>query len=295
MHPIPDDISHYDTAEIVWNVRCEAKETVKQRIDEVLDEEPELRGIDPEKVLKPQNFALISRVDPDLALKFQNYMDSAIAYDFEFTINEQNNKVASVGFLVPFLSGGTLGAGAGAELHKSRTGERRFKTAEKFRELVKLDCDGFRKPDGNIVYPLTGSIGMARIMNTFINLAEMGGGKDSFTDTLTFETRFVGNTGAILGLDAVPNQFRVVAAKADLDAERRDVHKLTVSLAFPLDDLRLDADDRSSETRALENLCIARAEQREDAADTLRLYPPEIYCRRSEKESAANTDRRLLE
>jgi hypothetical protein len=147
---------------------------------------------------------------------------------------------------------------------------------------------------------MTGSIGMAKIMNTFIDLSEMGGGRDSFTDTITFVTHVSGSAGAGLVLEPVTDQFRVVGAKADVDAARSDTHKLTVSLAFPTEDLRPDSgerggEERGSETRALENLCIARAEQREDENETLRLYPPEIYCRRSEKESASYTDRRLLE
>ncbi|OYW52371.1 MAG: hypothetical protein B7Y80_19645 [Hyphomicrobium sp. 32-62-53] len=295
VHPVPDDVSEYSTTEIVKNVRCEAKATVRERIDEALDTKGELREIDPERILEPENFMRIKRVDAHLAQKFQNYMDSAIAYDFEFTINELNSKSGSVGFLVPFLSGGSLQAGIEGDLRKSRTGDRRFKTVEKFRELVKLDCSDFVQPAGNLLYPMTGSIGMSKIMNTFIDLSELGGGKDSFTDTITFLTVASGKAGGALVLEPVSNQFRAVGAKADIDVSRSDTHKLTVSLAFPIEDLRPNSYERGSETRALENLCIARAEQRENEADTLRLYPPEIYCRRSEKESAAFSDRRLLE
>ena len=36
--PMPDDVSIYSTEEIVRNVRCEAKEAVRQRIQEALFE-----------------------------------------------------------------------------------------------------------------------------------------------------------------------------------------------------------------------------------------------------------------
>lgn len=295
VHPIPDDITHYSTRDIVWHVRCEGKQAVRDRIGAVLRRDPRLADIVPDDILKPRELSRIRRANPELAAKFQNYMNSAIAYNFEFTINENNTGSASAGLFVPFFSGGSLGAGAGGGIEKTRTGERRFNMEEKFWELVKLDCKHFNEPNPNLVYPMTGSIGMARIMDTFIDLTEMGGGKNSFTDTITFYTKLDGSANANLVLLPVTNQFRVIAAQGNLSTYRSDQHKLTVSLAFPLEDLRGESDDRAGEIRALENLCIARAEQREDENDTLRLYPPELYCRRSEQRSAQETDRRLLE
>ncbi len=91
----------------------------------------------------------------------------------------------------------------------------------------------------------------------------------------------------------VPNSYSCLsrtssaswALKGDMSAYRMDQHRLTVSLFFPTGDIRHESNDREGVARALENLCIARAEQREDQNDTLRLYPPELYCRRSEKGS----------
>jgi hypothetical protein len=294
-------VSFYDTAEIVRNVRCEAKGAVRRRIDEALDKHYALRDIPPDNVLEPDFFRQVRRVDPKLAATFRNYMNSAIAYDFEFLIEEDNNASASAGFFVPLFGEGEVGAGAGGSVGKSRAGERRFKTAETFGDLVKLKCPlDFEPPRKNLLYPMTGSIGIAKIMNTFIDLSEMGGGQDDFTDKITFATTVSGGANGTLVLLPITDQFRLVKADAAIDAKRIDRHNLIVSLKFPSEDLRGKSFDSvaigaHSKVRALENLCIARAEQREDEADTLRLYPPEIYCRRTEKESAANTDRRLLE
>ncbi len=63
-----------------------------------------------------------------------------------------------------------------------------------------------------MIYPMTGSIGMDRIMNTFIDLTEMGGGQNSFTDIITFVTKVSGNASAELVLLPVQDQFRVVGA-----------------------------------------------------------------------------------
>ena len=69
LHPLPDDVSTYSTEEIVRNVRCEAKEAVRQRIQEALFEAG-IAGINPEEVLKDRNLARIRRINSVLAAKF---------------------------------------------------------------------------------------------------------------------------------------------------------------------------------------------------------------------------------
>lgn len=281
IHPLPDDVSPYTTDQIVFNVRCEAKAAVRNRIQQALAVHPPIARIDPEEVLVPANFQRIKRTAPALAGKIENYMGSSIAYDFEFLIVEKNIAGASAGFLMPFTSGGSLALAGGGNASKTRDAARRFKMVEFFQDLVKLDCTRFVQPSKNPVHPMTGSIGMGRIMDTFIDLTELGGGQGTFTDTITFVTRFDANASAGLVLLPVKDHLRLVKADAAIAAERTDTHKLIVSLAFPTQDLRVARVDRrgDSKARAEEDLCIARAEEREDRAGTLRLYPPEYYCR----------------
>lgn len=292
IHPIPDNVSPYSTEEIVRNVRCEAKVAVRERISLALRDYPQLRDIVPDEILQERNYKRIAAVAPKLALTFQNYMGSTIAYDFEFHITERNNKAASAFFKLPFLNGGAVDFGGGAKLEETRDAVRRFKTLEIFADLIKLPCETYAKPGRNYLYPLTGSIGVARIMNTFINLAQLGGGRDTFTDTITFTTRLEGVGQGSLVMEPIKGSVRLVKADAAMSAERADVHKLIVSLSFPTQDLRearpgaplnlksIEALGRESTLRAQENLCIARAEEREDRAGTLRQLPPEAYCRR---------------
>lgn len=300
IHPIPDNVSSYRTEDIVRNVRCEAKETVKYRIEDALSFYPALRGIEGDQVLIKANFNKIIKVAPLIAAKIRSYMGSSIAYEFEFTINEANDKEGGVGLAVPFLSGGRFDFGGSGKFNRLREGKRTVKTEETFADLVKLPCPAdFMKPAPNIVYPLTGSIGMDRIMNTFINLAELGGGKDTFTDVITFTTTVQGTVDAKLVLSPVTDQVRVVGANGMLFARRTDVHKLRVALAFPTEDTRIgpggggniqaliERAGRSSTKRALEDICIARAEDREEQQGTLRLVPPEVYCRRDPRRPTA--------
>ena len=297
IHPIPDNLSPLPTEEIVKTARCETKLAVYERIERELVSRS-IKGIDPEAILTPANYIAIRKIDPLLALKFEAYGASAIAYTFEFLITEQDNAEASAGFKLPFTKG-TLELGVNGKLQKSRHGHRRFESLETFADLAKLDCRGFGKRERNIVYPVTGSIGLDRAMHTFIELAELGGGKGNFTDTLVFTTRIGGGINPKLVLSPVTNKLKLVNAEAKLDVERLDVHKVTVSFAFPAVDLRTPRDDsfgtrtRVAEIspavlkslsddalrRASENLCVARALDREDTFGSLRLYPPEHYCR----------------
>jgi hypothetical protein len=95
----------------------------------------------------------------------------------------------------------------------------------------------------------------------------------------------------LIKLDPVPNQFRPVSATAAYSASRLDIHKLTISLAFPRPDApqgitgvtRVDGDlnapfERPADCRARYNLCVADARTREDLFRKLRLQAPEVYC-----------------
>ena len=291
IHPIPDDVSRYSTEEIVRNVRCEAKEAVRQRIMLGLHKAG-LDGINPDTVLvNKSDFAKIQRAAPDLAKKFVAYGASTIAYTFDFMIDETNDNSGAVGFNIPFGSGGNFSLGLDGGLHKARTGHRNFKTVEHFSDLVRLDCDIWARPDRNFVYPLTGSIGVAKIIDTFINVSELGGGQGDFSDTITFTTRIHGSVKPELVLEPVANRFRLVSANADLGSERKDVHEVTIALSFPEIDLRRVHSGRAvraslaelsddARVRALENMCITNARSREDRFGTLRLTAPEEYCRR---------------
>jgi hypothetical protein len=290
LHPIPDDVSPYSTEDIVRNVRCEAKEAVRERIERALLRVG-LHGMDPERVLEPGNLEVIKRTDMELAKTFAAYGGSSIAYRFEFTITENNDKNGSVTFKVPFV-GGDFSLKLNADkLNKQRKGVRVFHSYEAFADLVHLDCDHWQQPPRNIAYPLTGSIGMGRIMNAFIDVSELKGGENSFIDDITFTTFVRGAVKPVLVLEPVINQFRVVAAQAQLENNRQDIHRVTVAFAFP--DFKKVETGRAltarsiarlaveSTERVLINMCIAEGEAREDQFGVLREISPRDYCYRN--------------
>ena len=303
VHPIPDDVSPIPTEEIVRSMRCEVKHAVRKEIQDGLDRLG-LADIVPDEIVQPHNLARVRAVrtpaDPGIGLrvaqKFEDYSLATMAYAFEFDITEHNGIAGNVGFKLPFVPSekGAFDLAAHGEFAKVRQAKRVFKTSETFAELRRLDCGpDFVVRDKNLIYPITGSIGMTKVVHTFVELSEIGGAQGDFTDTLTFTTTLEGSLSPRLVLRPVPNRFRVVNADGILAAGRTDIHKVTITFAFPqfrpaalarLADAKgrgvagALATPESAKARAIEQLCIARARDREEEFGTLRLYPPEISC-----------------
>ena len=288
VHPLPDDVSPIPTEEIVRTMRCETKLAVRAEIAAGL-KFIGLSDIVPELILEPVNLERVRQRDKErgdnLAERFLAYSVTSIAYAFDFAITEDNYANATLGFTMPFTNG-TWTVSPSAAHKRTREGKRVFQTVETLAELNKLNCANFAVRDTNLTYPITGSIGMGTAVHTFVALSELGGAEKLFTDTLTFTTTISGSLTTKLTLTPVPKSFRLTSVDAAIGAGRTDIHKVTISFAFPdLRRLRLfaaaDAAVQSDLTKqhALENLCIARATDREDVSGTLRFLPPESYCR----------------
>jgi hypothetical protein len=220
-------------------------------------------------------------------------MGAASVYSFQFDITENNKANGDLGFSLPFTGPKVLSGGASASLELTRAGSRAFTTGDRWGNLVMKStlCTDVGPRPGNLVYPLDGSIGVGRVVRTFIDISDQGGAKDSFVDTLTFTTKVGGDANASIKLAAVPHSFRLVSASADLSGSRLDIHKMTVSLVFPHPPApdaitgveRSDGDlnapfSRPPAWRARYNLCVSDGREREDSHNTLRLEAPEVYC-----------------
>jgi hypothetical protein len=336
VHPIPDDVSPIPTEEIVKSARCEMRLGLFDQVGMQLKSHG-IQGItvgDLEKYAEKSIYLTNGTQDKDFAalrqkikdalpaellVKFTAYANAAIVYDFEFNITEDDNIDASFDFKLPFTNPRLFDLNGGASLHKTRIGNRKFKASETFASLLAQRnlCEGFKPRDQNLIYPVTGSIGLRKLVRTFVAIAEQGGGKDSFVDTLTFTTAISGKLVPTLTLNQVPREFRLVSASATVAVDRTDVHKIIVSLAFPqvalvdktgdagkvttvqpkqLRAISLGKDAMNRDTSALiggslddpydlnpiwrarYNLCVADAQNREATFGTLRLSPPEVYC-----------------
>ena len=147
--------------------------------------------------------------------------------------------------------------------------------------------------DENLLYPITGSIGLGRTVVSFLKIAAQEGAVDTFTDELAFTTTIDGKAGASVTLSPVPKQFRLVSGSANLSGSRMDLHKVKISLAFPkarpAQKKQLAADlakaieggggyHLNANWRATYALCVVDGRSREDELKKLRLVPPEVSC-----------------
>jgi len=194
IHPLPEDVSRKATYDIVDKIRCEAKAAV----------EDHGRG----------------------------FNSASIVYNFTFDITENND--ASAGFtLTDPLKSGTFNLTAGADLNRTRAGNRNFELIDSFDDLRKMNCS--RDREVNWVYPLTGDVGMYEAVSTFIRLQHAdnpGAGRIfTFADTLTYTTTLSGNANSTLTLAPVNNRLRFTAANAGLTGSRTDTHKVVVTMA----------------------------------------------------------------
>jgi len=297
VHPIPDDLPPgLPTQEIVKSARCEMRLGLFDEVKRLLNERG-VTGFDVSALQTHQGrTAIFAAPPPQLKPILDEYGEVAAAYDFNFDITEVDDANANVAFKLPFTAPRVFDLGASGSLHKIRRAKRTFRSQESFRDLILRDqwCGNFEPHDRNIVYPITGSIGLRKVVQTFMALSEQGGGKDNFVDVLTFTTTISGSVNPSVKLNAVPDSFRLVSASGGLSAERTDLHQVTISLAFPVHakpkkkNERPLPDDPNGPTiapfsynpvwRARYNICVADAREREDEFKTLRLSAPEVYC-----------------
>lgn len=194
--PLPEDVTRKTTYDIVQQIRCEARRAV---------------------------------------IDFGYYYKTAsVAYEFEFNITEDNNASGDITSTIPFLNGGSFSLVANAGSNRIRQTKRNFKVADTFDELRQTKCSR-EQIEANWVYPISGDIGVYEVVRTFILLQDVtnkqSGAVFTFADTLTFTTSLNGGVQPKLILSPVTDRFRVVAANADFNAARSDVHTVTLTLA----------------------------------------------------------------
>ena len=304
VHPLPKDVANakINTFEIVKNIRCEAKYQVLKRIGILFKEKKVAKSIRPRFILEKNNVAELKNNWPGVYGIVLKYRSSNIGYQFEFAINETNNALGRADFKLPFTNG-LLNLGFGGSLKNVRDGKRVLEMNETFSELTFLRCgekfhflsidEEYKPSQKNIIYPLTGSVSMGEIIDTFLDLGALGGGKgETFSDTLIFTTTRMFDIGANVGKTSFPvDKLSLFTAGASVDTTRIDKHKVTITLAFPLTDNRkAQKEQQLVNTRSRANIeartaylvalqsCIQNAESREDEAGGLRLAAPEQYC-----------------
>jgi hypothetical protein len=220
IHPLPEDFSRSSTIDIVESIRCEAQAAIWSHAQKASLKDGGANARDYRPLPK--------------------FRKAVIGYEFQFTITEQNNKDSSASFALPFQEG-RFSFGITANKDLKRESDRNFKFVETFEDVIAANCA--RGPrEKNFKYPITGEIGLAEVVETFIRLEQLTSLSDgavkfgtrvaTFSDKLIFTTAFGGNVSANLDMNAGPlNSLRLAKASAGIAADRSDVHKVTIALA----------------------------------------------------------------
>jgi hypothetical protein len=194
-HPLPEDVTRVSTYDIVQQARCEAQRAV-------LD-------------------------------YGQGITMAHIAYEFTLDITETNNAMGDLTFIKPFLTGGNFTLMAHGEANLKRQAARNFKVVDSFDDLRKMNCSP-EVIQKNLVYPMTGDIGMYEVVATFARLQKTEhlkvGEVFSFGDTLMFTTTLSAGATPSLTLNQVTDKFRLTSATADFEVSRKDFHKVILGL-----------------------------------------------------------------
>lgn len=177
---------------------------------------------------------------------------TAIAYNFDLTMSEQNDLGTIVNLLGPWARKFTLAVSG--DFNRNRTNERSFTVTDTFSELlirVNVPVRGRRYCDGqikqaNYVYPIAGHIGVDELVKTFFELVYLGQlsekdaaagaiGAPTIADKLTFTTTIDGSSTPKVIFTPVGAGFQLADASLTGTLNRTDTHKVTVGLAVDKD------------------------------------------------------------
>jgi len=258
IHPLPEDVSGVPTYVIVRQIRCEARQAVIQNaIGWLTDEQNQIEGkVDPASRaigLEFQNGRSIQQFSPklfkgkvhDIIAVFYN---AGVAYTFDLDMSEINNLDPQIDLLNPF-HGGKFTMGIKGGFDRKRENERLFTVSDSFSGLIHLPDDYCMDRvanrnyvvSENYIYPITGRIGVSRMVQDFIELTlfgSLGGpaskpnGPPTLADQLSFTTELSGSISPTVTFTPLTHGLQVADASLSASVDRKDFHKVTVGLAL---------------------------------------------------------------
>jgi hypothetical protein len=262
IHPLPEDVTRVTSFDIVRQIRCETRDTIREIVIGWLETLATY-----EHSVRAQQLAAQYRADPASIRTFHYdlfntpdlvhvrataklFYDTGIAYNFDLTGTEDNNLSADVNLLrqQPFLqplSKFSLALNAGAQ--RRRANERTFTITDTFSGLLTQVTEAFCEGQvigPNYIYPISGRIGVDRLINDFIHLTLFGNltaggakpgdapGIPAMVDNLTFTTTITASATPRIEFTPVTATFQLLNAQLAAVAARTDVHKVTVGVAI---------------------------------------------------------------
>lgn len=247
LHPLPDDVVALPTYMIVRKIRCEAREAVKDQLRVYLEritwdpvaQDIAIRLKNPGADLEALPLA---RLSPPIKRRIGTFKSAGIAYNFTFDMTEANTVDPTLDLLNIF-SNGTLSLGISAQHDRTRQNVRSFTVTDTFAGLFTLKwdyCEGKLATGKNFIYPIAGKIGLAEMINTFINLSLFGGldgekgkGPPTMADTLKFTTHMSLTVNPSITITPGTIQpLKVHSGLLGVANSRTDEHTVIVGLAL---------------------------------------------------------------
>jgi hypothetical protein len=255
IHPVTEDVTGVDSLDIVKQIRCETRDTLRRLVIQWLagqgarTNDPFLQSLAAQYESDP---ASINTFHYNL-FKGQRYVqfreevklfyDAGIAYNFDLTGTETNNLDPQATFKKILDRQVTTLAVTGG-FDRIRSNQRQFTVTDTFGKLltnVREDyCNG-KIVTANYVYPIVGRIGVDNTLKAFINLTMFGnlsGPKTdtskppTMTDDLIFTTTFKLGLNPMVVFTPITSAFQLTNASLQADAVRMDRHEVTIGLAI---------------------------------------------------------------
>jgi hypothetical protein len=258
IHPLPEDVSGVPTYVIVRQIRCETRQAVienaihwltseQNQIEHKVDPASRAIGLEFYNGRPIQEFSpnLFKGIVHDIIAAFY---DAGVAYTFDLDMSEINNLDPQIDLLDPFHLG-KFTMGIKGTFDRKRENERLFTVSDSFSGLIHFPDDYCMDPvanrsyvvSENYIYPITGRIGVKRMVQDFIELTlfgSLGGpasntkGPPTLVDQLSFTTEISGTVTPTVTFTPVASGLQVMDASLTALADRKDLHKVTVGLAI---------------------------------------------------------------
>jgi hypothetical protein len=259
IHPVPEDVTGIDTADIVKQIRCETRDAARKVIIRYLTglanegKNAIARELLADFEANPDSMIAFDprRSFPDAAhVQIRNVFDviysAGVAYTFDLTMTEDNNLRAGANFLGAWTN--RLNLGLTGDANRTRQNERQFTVTDKIGFLLRelnvqrrgeQYCDGHVTFGPNYIYPIAGRIGIYNTAYTFFQLSffdglatNKDGGAPVMADKLTFTTSVDLIAMPTVTFAPVPRSFRVLDASGTGLLKRTDAHQVTVGFAL---------------------------------------------------------------
>jgi hypothetical protein len=246
IHPLPEDVTRYNTSRIVRLVRCETKAAVIEEALHIIH----WRNSHPEVNEQTIGQFDLRKLSPVQLIWFDTLERTGIVYSFTLDGSEMESLMFNADFLKVITNGTvTLSPQAGNVL--TRQNIRTFTVSDNFGSLMALNdnrCEALGHPGPNYEYPITGRIGVAEMVSTFVQMSVTGNlaaqeesesqlnlspaGQPAMVDTLKFTTAISGGLTPKVTVSPLGSGWSIMNANLAGTVTRTDTHTAIIGLGL---------------------------------------------------------------